>query len=125
MAEELDLHLLEFARAEGEIPRRDFVAETLADLGDAERDPHARAVEDVLEVDENALRGFRTQKCFAGLVADGARVGLEHQVEFAGFGQRAQRFRIRPQDSGVILDRRQRRENRRPNATGPHLLTAI
>ena len=38
MAEELDLHLLELARAEGEVPRRDLVAKALADLGDAERD---------------------------------------------------------------------------------------
>src|SRR6185503_17185586 len=30
MNEELDLHLLEFARAEREIPRRDFIAERLA-----------------------------------------------------------------------------------------------
>ena len=37
MAEELDLHLLELARAEREIPRRDLVAKALADLGDAER----------------------------------------------------------------------------------------
>src|SRR3954469_14016722 len=35
-AEELDLHLLELARAEREVARGDLVAETLADLGDAE-----------------------------------------------------------------------------------------
>ena len=32
MAEKLDLHLLEFPRAEGKIPRRDLVAKTLAHL---------------------------------------------------------------------------------------------
>ena len=55
MAEELDLHLLELARAEREVARRDLVAEALAHLGDAERHADARAVEHVLEVDEDAL----------------------------------------------------------------------
>src|SRR5206468_5590776 len=36
--EVLHLHLLELARAEDEVPRRDLVAEGLADLGDAERE---------------------------------------------------------------------------------------
>ena len=62
MAEELDLHLLELARAEGEVPRRDFVAKTLADLGDAEGNPHPRAVADVLEVDEHALGGLGAEE---------------------------------------------------------------
>ena len=62
MAEELDLHLLELARAEGEIARRDLVAKALADLGDAERNAHARAIEHVLEVDEDALGRFGPQK---------------------------------------------------------------
>src|SRR5262249_48821474 len=35
MAEELDLHLLKLARAEGEVPRGNLVAETLAHLRDA------------------------------------------------------------------------------------------
>src|SRR5687767_15561373 len=38
-AEVLHLHLLELARAEDEVPRRDLVAERLPDLRDAERDP--------------------------------------------------------------------------------------
>ena len=58
MAEELDLHLLELARAEGVVARVDLVAKRLADLGDAERQLEPRAVEDVLEVDEDALGGF-------------------------------------------------------------------
>ena len=64
MAEELDLHLLELAAAEGVVPRVDLVAKRLADLGDAERQLEPRAVEDVAEVDEDALGGF------------GAEVGL-------------------------------------------------
>jgi hypothetical protein len=62
MAEELDFHLLELARAEREVARRDLVAETLADLRDAERHADARAVDDVLEVDEDALRRFRPEE---------------------------------------------------------------
>src|SRR5262245_41155990 len=80
MAEELDLHLLELARAERELLWRDFVAEALAHLGDAERDLHARGVHDVLEVDKNALRGFGPQECRTFLAAKRADVGLEHQV---------------------------------------------
>src|SRR5579885_3162076 len=37
MAEKLNLHLLKFARAEGEVARCDLVAEALAHLSDAER----------------------------------------------------------------------------------------
>ena len=62
MAEELDLHLLELARAERKVPRRDLVAKALADLRDAKRDPHPRAIHHVLEVDEDALGRFRSQK---------------------------------------------------------------
>ena len=74
MAEELDLHLLELARAEGEIPRRDLVAKALADLGDAEGDLHPRAVHHVLEVDENALGGFGPQEGRVLFAAQGADV---------------------------------------------------
>ena len=61
MAEEFDLHLLEFAAAERVIARIDLVAERLANLGDAERKLEPRAVEHVLVVDEDALRRFRAQ----------------------------------------------------------------
>ena len=74
MAEELDLHLLELARAEGEVARRDLVAEALADLGDAERDADAAAVEDVLEVDEDALGRLGPQEGRLLLAAQGADV---------------------------------------------------
>ena len=89
MAEELDLHLLELARAEREIPRRDFVAKALADLRDAERNPHARAVEHVLEVDEDALGRFRPQEGRVLFAAHRADDRLEHQVELARLGERA------------------------------------
>ena len=61
MAEELDLHLLELARAEGEVARVDLVAEALADLGDAEGELDPAGVEDVLEVGEDALGGLGAQ----------------------------------------------------------------
>ena len=69
MAEELDFHLLELAGAEGEIPRRDLIAEALADLGDAEGNAHAGAVQHVLEVDEDALGRFRAKEDLAVFVA--------------------------------------------------------
>ena len=87
--EELDLHLLEFAAAEGEIARRDFVAEGLADLRDAERNAHARGIADIPEVGEDALRGFGAQIRERVLVADRTTVGLEHEVEHARLGERA------------------------------------
>ena len=62
-AEVLDLHLLELARAEGEVARVDLVAEGLADLGDAEGhlDALAGLVADVFELHEDALCGLGSQ----------------------------------------------------------------
>src|SRR5207245_11654033 len=59
--EELHLHLLELARSEDEVARRDLVAERLADLADAERDLLARRLHHVLEVDEDSLCGLGAQ----------------------------------------------------------------
>ena len=59
--EELHLHLLELAGAEDEVRRGDLVAKRLADLGDPERRLHARELQDVLEVDEDALRRLGPQ----------------------------------------------------------------
>ena len=108
MAEELDLHLLELARAEGEVPRRDLVAETLADLGDAEGNPHPRAVADVLEVDENALGRLGTQKDRVLFAAQRADDRLEHQVELPRLGQRAERLGVGAEHLRKILHRGQR-----------------
>ena len=58
--EELELHLLELARPEGVVARRDLIAESLADLPDAERHSHAGRVEDVLELNEDGLRRLRS-----------------------------------------------------------------
>ena len=87
LAEELELHLLELADAEDEVARRDLVAEALADLADAERDLAARGALDILEVDENALRGLGAQIHLGGRVLGHALVGLEHEVELADIGK--------------------------------------
>src|SRR3954447_25981896 len=85
--EELHLHLLELAQPEEEVPRRDLVAERLADLRDAERRPPPGQLEDVLEVDEDALRGLRPQVGGGAPLDERAHRGLEHQVELARLGQ--------------------------------------
>src|SRR5205085_6812639 len=85
--EELDLHLLELARAENEVPGCDLVPESLADLGDAERRLAPGELEHVLEVDEDALRGLGTQEDAGGVVANRPHEGLEHQVELARLAQ--------------------------------------
>ena len=79
--EELHLHLLEFAHAEDELPRHDLVAESLADLRDAERKFHAARFLDVEEVDEDALRRFGTQVDRVGPFGRRSHLGGEHQVE--------------------------------------------
>src|SRR5580700_7313049 len=92
MTKELHFHLLELARAEGEVPRRDFVAKTLADLSDAEGNFDARAVANVFEVDEHPLRGFRPQEGGSFLARERSDDCFEHQVEFARLGQFTRAF---------------------------------
>src|ERR1051326_364937 len=110
MAEELDLHLLELARAEREVAWRDLIAKALAGLRDAERDPDAGAVQHVLEVDEDALGGFGAQKCSPFFTTESTNVRLEHQVELARLGKRAKFLGVRPKHLGKVLDLRQRNE---------------
>ncbi len=106
--EVLDLHLLELARAEDEVLRRDLVAERLAHLRDAEGRPLARELEHVLEVDEDALGGLGPQVDGGALVGDRTHVGLEHQVELARLGQvaaadRALQLALRLRLAQVVL----------------------
>ena len=61
LAEELALHLLKLAGAEGEVSRRYLVAERLADLADAEGQLAAGRALDVREVYEYALRRLRAE----------------------------------------------------------------
>lgn len=59
--EEFHFHLLELTGTEDEVARGDLVTEGLAHVGDAERRLLAGRGHHVLEVHEDALRGFRTQ----------------------------------------------------------------
>ena len=99
-AEKLEFHLLELAGTEDEVAGRDLVAEGLADLADAERRLLARGVHDVRVVDEDALGGFGAQVVQAGLVVDGAQVGLEQAGEGAGLGPLAAHATVRARDVG-------------------------
>ena len=98
--EELHLHLLEFAGTEDEVAWRDLVTEGLAHVGDAERRLLAGGGHHVLEVHEDALRGFRTQIVQGVLVLDRAEVGAQHHVEVARFGPLAAGSAIRAHDVG-------------------------
>ena len=84
--EVFDFHLFELAAAEYEIARRDFIAERLADLRDAEGDFDAARVADIFEVGEYSLRGLGAQVGDGCFVAQRADVCLEHQVEIARGG---------------------------------------
>src|SRR5690606_13172384 len=97
------LHLLELARAEDEVARRDLVAEALADLGDAERGLHAGAREHVREVHEDALGGLGAQVVEPLFVVDGAEVGLEQAGERARLGPLAARAAVLADDVGEAV----------------------
>ena len=61
LAEKFQLHLFKFTDAENKIAGRDFIAEALADLTDAERHLFARGALNVHKVDKDPLRRFRAQ----------------------------------------------------------------
>src|SRR5207237_7922381 len=84
--EELELHLLELAKPEDRIAGRDLVTEGLPDLRDAKRRAHPRRVQDVGEVDEDALGRFRTQVDLRARILGRAHEGLEPQVELPALG---------------------------------------
>ena len=75
--EELQLHLLKFAGAEDEVTGGDFVTEGLTYLANAKRRLLTRGAHNVGEVDENTLRGFRTQVVQAGFIIYRAQEGLK------------------------------------------------
>ena len=81
--EVLDLHLLELARAEDEVARRDLVAEGPAGLGDAEGQLEPHGLQHVLEIYEHGLGRLGTKIGDRGVVFDGTHEGLEHEVELA------------------------------------------
>ena len=81
--EKLQLHLLELARAEGVIARRNLVPERLAHLRDAERHFLAGRFQHVLELGEDRLRRLGAEVGDVALVGDRTDVSFEHQVEGA------------------------------------------
>src|SRR6266511_4369280 len=104
--EVLHLHLLELARTEDEVARRDLVAEALAHLGDAERRLLARRGHHVGEVDEDSLCRLRAQVVQALVVLDGAEIGLHQAVEHPGLGEAALAAAVRAVDLGQANRRR-------------------
>ena len=85
-AEEFQFHLFEFAGTEDEVTRSDFVTERLTDLAHTERNARADVIDNVLEVDEDTLGGFRTEVNLVAFAFDHTDFGLEHQVKCAGLG---------------------------------------
>ena len=81
LAEKLQLHLLELTRTEGKVSGCDFIPERLADLSDSERNFLSGRTLHVLEIDKNALRGFRTEINGILRVLRNALERLEHQVK--------------------------------------------
>ena len=81
--EELHLCLLELAGAEDEVPRRDLVAERLAQLRDPEGHALPRGLLHVQEVHVRSLGRLRPQVHDRGVLLDRPHEGLEHEVEEA------------------------------------------
>jgi len=86
---ELHFHLLKLAGAENKVFGNDFIAERLANLGDAERDFHPVGLNNIPVIYIDTLCGLGAQIDNACGVLSGAYVGLEHQVELARVGQLA------------------------------------
>merc|ERR1740121_54492 len=101
--EELDLHLLELARTENEIARRDLVAKSLSNLRDTEWRLYAAGGDNVAEVGEDALRRLRPEVSDGRGVGHRADVGLEHQVELAWRRERAGVTRFWRGDEVLLL----------------------
>ena len=98
-----DFHLLELAGTENEVARINFVAESLTRLRNPERHFDAPGIDDIFEIDENALRGFRSQVSDRRFVAQRTDVGLEHHVERARRRERAGLARRRRRNQRVFF----------------------
>src|SRR4029453_14927448 len=79
------LHLLELAGSECEIAGIDLIPESLPDLRDAEWQLLAGHFENVLELNEDRLCGFRPQICDRAFFGSRANMRLEHQIELPRF----------------------------------------
>jgi hypothetical protein len=85
VAKVLDLRLRELPHPQQARPWVDLVAVGLADLGGRKGQAPAVEVQEVFEVDENALGRLRAE--VADRVAARADGGLEHEVEGVRLGQ--------------------------------------
>ncbi len=56
--EVFDLHLFEFNDPKHEVTRRDLIAESLPDLGDAKGDAHPHCIHNIFIVEEDRLGCF-------------------------------------------------------------------
>ena len=83
LAEEFQLHLLEFSGTEREVSRRNLVPERFPDLADAERYFLAGSPLYVLEIDKDTLCRLRAKVHRALCILRHALERLEHQVELA------------------------------------------
>ena len=81
LAEELHFHLLELTGSESEVAGSDLVAERLTDLADSEGNFLSGSPLNVLEVNEDALRGLGSEIDGRCAALRNALEGLEHQVE--------------------------------------------
>src|SRR6266851_5162731 len=77
-------------RNNGHVPPRTApVAESFADLGDAERQLKARAVEDVMKINENTLSSFGAEVGDPGSIFQSSDIRLEHKIELTRICQSA------------------------------------
>ncbi len=81
LAEELHLHLLEFAHTEDKLTGNDLVAESLTNLSNTKRQLLTRRALHIKEVDKDTLCGLRTEIDLVRSAGCGTDFGREHQVE--------------------------------------------
>ena len=84
-AEILDLHLLEFARAENVVAGIDLVAKGFSDLCDAEGQLLTGGVEHIAEIHKDRLRCLGAEIDQVVLAFNRASVAFEHEIEIARF----------------------------------------
>src|SRR5699024_6697037 len=58
---ELHLHLFKFPLSKNELPRHDFISESLSYLCNSKRNFHPRSILDMSKVDKDTLCSFRPQ----------------------------------------------------------------
>ena len=83
MNEELHLHLFKLARPEGEVPWCHLVTESLATLRDSKRHLHTGRHLHIAKVDEDRLRGLRSQIGNRLGVFRRPDISFEHEAKLA------------------------------------------